>query len=156
MLNRVILIGRLVADPELRYTNSGIAVCSFRLAVDRSFKNQQGEREADFINCKAWRQPAELISKYMTKGRLLAVEGRLEVRTYEDKEGQKRTAYDVVIENFQFVDSGKGGGTGGGPGGSPQSDRQNAPSGDEGQVPPDRHGGDYNPATDVGDDDLPF
>lgn len=106
MLNRVTLMGRLVADPELRTTPQGVSVTTMRLAVDRDFKNKQtGERETDFINVVTWRQTAEFVSRYFTKGRMAVVEGRLQVRQYTDKEGNKRTAVDVVADNVYFGDS---------------------------------------------------
>jgi single-strand DNA-binding protein len=104
MLNRVILIGRLTADPELRYTPSGVPVASFRLAVDRQFKRQGGERETDFINIVAWRQSAEFAANYLGKGRLISVEGRLQVRQWTTQDGQRRTSYDVVADNIQGLD----------------------------------------------------
>ena len=117
MLNRVILMGRLVADPELRTTPGGVAVATVRLAVDRDFKNKQtGERETDFINVVAWRQTAEFVSRYFTKGRMAVVEGRLQIRPYTDRDGNKRTAAEVVAENIYFGDSrreGDGGSFGG-------------------------------------------
>ena len=115
MLNRVTLMGRLVADPELRTTPAGVAVATIRLAVDRDFKNKQtGERETDFINVVAWRQTAEFVSRYFTKGRMAVVEGRLQIRPYTDRDGNKRTAAEVVAENIYFGDSrrdGEGGGS---------------------------------------------
>lgn len=117
MLNRIILIGRLVAEPQLRYTQSGIAVANFRIAVDRPFSNQQGERETDFIDIVVWRRLAEICANNLDKGRLVAVEGRLQVRDYE-YEGQRRRAAEVVADTVQFLDWPKGGsGTGQGPGG---------------------------------------
>lgn len=114
MLNRITLMGRLVADPEMRTTPSGVAVASLRLAVDRDFKNKQtGEKETDFINVVAWRQTAEFVSRYFTKGRLAVVEGRLQIRPYTDRDGNKRTAAEVVADNVYFGDSkrdGEGGG----------------------------------------------
>jgi single-strand DNA-binding protein len=104
MLNRVILIGRLTADPELRYTPSGVPVASFRLAVDRQFKSQGGERETDFINIVAWRKSAEFAANYLTKGRLISVEGRLQVRQWTTNDGQRRTSYDIVADNIQGLD----------------------------------------------------
>lgn len=102
-LNRVLLQGRLTADPELRHTNSGTAVASFRLAVDRDFKDKEtGERKADFINVVAWRATGEFVSRYFTKGRMAIVEGKLQVREYTDKEGNKRYATDVVAESVYF------------------------------------------------------
>lgn len=108
MLNRIILIGRLTKDPELRYTPNGVAVASFSLAVERNFKNANGEREADFIPCVVYRQLAELCSNYLDKGKLAAVDGRLQVRTYEGQDGQRRWVYEVVAENVRFL-SPKGG-----------------------------------------------
>nr|WP_188433834.1 single-stranded DNA-binding protein [Kroppenstedtia guangzhouensis] len=107
MLNRIVLIGRLTKDPELRYTPSGAAVVSFRLAVERNFKNSDGEREADFIDVIAWRQLAENVANYMKKGRMVAVDGRLQTRSYENKEGQKVKVAEVVAENVRFLDRGK-------------------------------------------------
>ena len=91
MLNRVILIGRLVADPELRYTPSGVPVANFRIAVDRSFTNAAGERETDFINIVAWRQRAEFAANYLGKGRLVAIDGRLQIRQWTTQDGQRRS-----------------------------------------------------------------
>lgn len=110
MLNRITLMGRLVADPEMRTTPSGAAVTTMRLAVDRDFKNKQtGEKETDFITVVAWRQTAEFVSRYFTKGRMAVVEGRLQIRTYTDRDGNKRTAAEVVADNVYFGDSQKGG-----------------------------------------------
>lgn len=100
MLNRVILIGRLTADPELRYTPSGLPVASFRLAVDRG-KNQAGEKETDFINIIAWRQRAEFAANYLNKGRLIAVEGRLQIRQWTTNDGQRRSTAEVVCDRLQ-------------------------------------------------------
>ena len=106
MLNKIFLQGRLVSDPELRHTPSGVAVASFRLAVDRDFKAKEtGERQADFINIVAWRQTGEFVSRYFTKGRMAVVEGRLQMRDYTDREGNKRTAAEVVADNIYFGDS---------------------------------------------------
>jgi single-strand DNA-binding protein len=107
MLNKVILIGRLVRDPELRYTSTGTAVANFTLAVDRSFLNQKGEREADFIRIVTWSKLAEICANNLSKGRLVAVDGQLQVRSYEDKEGNKRTAVDVVARDVRFLDGKK-------------------------------------------------
>ena len=95
MLNRVVLIGRLTRDPELRFTQSGIAVASFTLAVDRNFKNANGERETDFIDIVVWRQQAENCANYLSKGKLVAVDGSLRIRTYEAQDGSKRKAAEV-------------------------------------------------------------
>ena len=127
MLNRIILIGRLTADPELRYTASGTPVAQFTLAVDRQRSNQQGEKETDFINIVVWQKQAELVAQYLHKGRLAAVDGRLQIRSYENKEGQRVRVAEVVAESVRFLDRGdnaggggsmnQGGGFGGGGGG---------------------------------------
>ena len=105
MLNRIILMGRLTRDPELRRTGSGTAVTSFSLAVDRDFKSQNGEKETDFIDIVAWRSTAEFVSKYFTKGRMAVVEGRLQIRDWTDREGGKRRSAEVVADNVYFGDS---------------------------------------------------
>ena len=106
MLNHITIMGRLTRDPELRRTGSGVAVASFRVAVDRDFAPKDGgERKADFIDCVAWRQTGEFISKYFTKGRMIIVDGRLEMRDWTDKEGNKRTSAEVVVANAYFGDS---------------------------------------------------
>lgn len=110
MLNRVILIGRLTRDPELRYVPSGQPVASFSLAVDRPFTNQAGERETDFIDIVAWRKLADQVSQHLSKGRLVAVEGRLQIRSWETQDGQKRKAAEVVADAVRFLDR-KGGQT---------------------------------------------
>jgi single-strand DNA-binding protein len=104
VLNRIILIGRLVADPQLRYTQSGLAVTSFTIAVDRSFVSQNGERETDFIDIVTWRKLAETCANHLNKGRLVAVEGRLQIRSYDDRDGIRRKAAEVVAEQVQFLD----------------------------------------------------
>ena len=106
MLNHITLMGRLVADPELRRTGTGVAVASFRIAVDRDFAPKDGgERKADFITCVAWRQTGEFISKYFTKGRMIVVDGRLEMRDWTDRDGNKRTTAEVIVDNAYFGDS---------------------------------------------------
>jgi single-strand DNA-binding protein len=102
MLNKVILVGRLTRDPELRYTPSGHPVANFTLATDRPFKNAQGEREADFIDVAAWRKLAEIVSQYVAKGQLLAVEGRLEIRSYTDKNETRRKSATVVADGIRL------------------------------------------------------
>jgi single-strand DNA-binding protein len=102
--NRIILIGRLTRDPELRYVPSGAPVASFTLAVDRPFRDQQGNRETDFIDIVAWRKLAEQVSQYMSKGRMVAVEGRLQIRSYETQDGQKRKVAEVVADGIRFLD----------------------------------------------------
>lgn len=104
MLNRVILIGRLARDPELRYTTSGIAVATFAIAVDRPFTSQSGEREADFIDVVVWRKLAETVANHLSKGRLVAVEGRLQTRSYDDSNGVRRKVTEVVADNVRFLD----------------------------------------------------
>ena len=106
MLNHIVIMGRLVRDPELRRTGSGVAVASFRVAVDRDFAPKDGgERKADFIDCVAWRQTGEFISKYFAKGRMIVVDGRLEMRDWTDKDGNKRTSAEIVVANAYFGDS---------------------------------------------------
>ena len=106
MLNHIVIMGRLVRDPELRRTGSGVAVTSFTIAVDRDFgKNENGEKETDFIDCVAWRQTGEFVSKYFAKGRMAVVSGRLQIRPWTDKEGNKRRTAEVVADNVYFGDS---------------------------------------------------
>lgn len=115
MLNVVAIMGRLVADPELRTTPAGYSVCSFRIACDRSYVQQGQQRQADFIDIVAWRQQADFVSKYFQKGNLIAVEGSLQTRQYQDKQGSKRTAVEVVANNISFA-------------GAKRQDGQSAPS----------------------------
>jgi len=159
-LNRVILIGRLTRDPELRYTPAGVAVTQFTLAVDRPFTSQGGEREADFIPVVTWRQLAETCANYLRKGRLTAVEGRIQVRNYENNEGKRVYVTEVIADNVRFLESNREGGAGGGGtreespfgGGSGGNSRgggfsrsnQNDPFSDDGKP------------IDISDDDLPF
>ena len=105
MLNKIFIMGRLTRDPELRRTQSGTAVTSFSLAVDRDFKSQSGEKETDFIDVVAWRSTAEFAAKYFTKGRMAIVEGRLQIRPWTDKEGNTRRSAEVVADNIYFGDS---------------------------------------------------
>lgn len=114
MLNTVVLIGRLVRDPELRYTPAGVAVGSLTLAVDRPFVNQQGERETDFIDVVLWRRLAETCANHLTKGRLIAVEGRLQVRSFETQDGQRRRVTEVVARDVRFLDRPREGAQAGG------------------------------------------
>ncbi len=108
MLNRVILIGRLTRDPELRVTpGAGVPVTSFTLAVDRPFANADGQREADFIDCTAWRKLAETIAQHLAKGRLVAVEGRLQVRSYTAQDGTRRRAAEVICDDVRFLPDGR-------------------------------------------------
>lgn len=105
MLNKVFIQGRMCADPVIRHTQSGAAVSSFTLAVDRDFKSHSGERETDFVNCTAWKSVAEFTARYLSRGRLAIVEGRLQSRRYTDKDGNNRTAYEVVASSVYFGDS---------------------------------------------------
>ena len=138
MLNRIILIGRLTRDPELRYVPSGQPVASFTLAVDRPFTNQQGERQTDFIDIVAWRRLAEQVTQHLAKGRLVAVEGRLQIRSYETQDGQKRKAAEVVADAVRFLDRKAGAGPAG-PAAAGMEPRDTEPETAEG-----------------GDDDVPF
>jgi single-strand DNA-binding protein len=165
MLNRVILIGRLTKDPELRYTPAGVAVTQFTLAVDRQFSGSKEEREADFIPIVTWRQLAETCANYLRKGRLAAVEGRIQVRNYENNEGRRVYVTEVIADNVRFLESanregggqGREEGSGGNPGasgggygggnrssGSRNSGNSNDPFADDGRP------------IDISDDDLPF
>lgn len=105
MINNVVLVGRLTKDPDLRYTQSGTAVANFTLAVNRTFTNQGGEREADFINCVIWRKAAENLANMVGKGAQIGVTGRIQTRNYENKEGQRVFVVEVVAENFQMLES---------------------------------------------------
>lgn len=105
MLNKIVLMGRLTRDPELRSTGNGTAVASFAIAVDRDFKAQGGEKETDFIDVIAWRNTAEFVTKYFAKGRMAVVEGRLQIRSWKDKEGNSRRSAEVVADNVYFGDS---------------------------------------------------
>ena len=108
MLNHIVLMGRLTRDPELRRTGNGIAVASFSIAVDRDFSGKDsGEKETDFIDIVAWRQTGEFVSKYFTKGRMIVVSGRLQIRSWTDKDGNKRRSAEVVADNCYFGDSKK-------------------------------------------------
>lgn len=162
MLNRVILIGRLTRDPELRYTPAGVAVTQFTLAVDRPFTSQGGEREADFIPVVTWRQLAETCANYLRKGRLTAVEGRIQVRNYENNEGRRVYVTEVIADNVRFLESNREGGAGGGGG-----TREESPFGGGSGGGNSRGGGfsrsnqddpfsDDGKPIDISDDDLPF
>lgn len=139
MLNRVILIGRLTKDPELRYTPNGVATCTFTLAVDRPFTNAQKEKETDFINIVTWRQLAETCANYLRKGRLTAVEGRMQVRNYDNNEGRKVYVTEVIADNVRFLERGEGGQNV-----ERQEPQSQDPFKDDGQP------------LDISDDDLPF
>ncbi|MBC1521423.1 single-stranded DNA-binding protein [Listeria aquatica] len=104
MMNRVVLVGRLTKDPELRYTPAGVAVATFTLAINRNFKNGQGEQEADFINCVVWRKPAENVANFLKKGSLAGVDGRIQTRNYEGQDGKRVYVTEVVAESVQFLE----------------------------------------------------
>ena len=145
MLNTIIIMGRLTADPELRTTSSGLSVSSFTVAVDRRYQRQGEDKQTDFIPVVAWRQQAEFVSKYFSKGQMIAVEGSLQSRKYEDKNGNPRTAYDVIADRISFCGSkaeSGGGNYGGGSAAADTSSYSNANAGDFSTV--------------VDDDDLPF
>jgi single-strand DNA-binding protein len=139
--NRVMLIGRLTRDPELRYTSTGLAVTTFTIAVDRRAKNQAGEKVTDFFRCKAWRQTAEFVNEYVKKGRLVAVDGRIEMSEYTAQDGTRKTAVDIVCDNVETLDSQRdGGGEGGGGfggGGSFGGSRDAAPAQEDNGYYPD-------------------
>lgn len=132
MLNHITIIGRLTRDPELRRTGSGVAVASFTVAVDRDYKADGHDRETDFIDCVAWRQTGEFVSKYFSKGSMVVVSGRLQIRAWTDKEGNKRRSAEVVADNCYFGDSkkeGSGGDDFGSYGSYAPSSYDNAPGG---------------------------
>lgn len=143
MLNHIVIMGRLTRDPELRRTASGVAVTSFTLAVDRDLKPKEGEKETDFIDCVAWRQAGEFVGKHFSKGRMAVVSGRLQIRGWTDKEGNKRRTAEVVADNVYFADSKKEDTNGGGyePQYSPQAQFPTPPADfavlddDEGKLP---------------------
>ena len=107
MINRVVLVGRTTKDPELRYTNSNIAVTTFTIACNRSFKNEAGGYDADFINCLIWRKQAENVAKYVSKGALIGVEGRIQTRTYDDTNGNRKYITEIVCDSVKFLDTKK-------------------------------------------------
>ena len=141
-MNKVILIGNLARDPETRTMPSGTVMCQFRLAVQRRFANQQGVREADFIPIVTWRQTAELCSRYLSKGRKVAVEGVIQVRSYDAQDGSKRYVTEVVADNVEFLSS-------------PQGDRQQRADNPPPPSEPSGYSSDPDAFTDV-DDELPF
>ena len=136
MFNKAILIGRLVADPELRQTPNGVSVCTFRIAVDRAFAPKDGEKQADFLDIVAWRDRAEFVSRYFSKGKLILVEGSIQTRNYTDKNDQKRTAVEVVADTIRFVGSKAESGGG-----------SSRPLPDDSSAPPARGGGFTPPAS---------
>ena len=164
-MNKVILIGRLTADPELRYTPSGAAVCSFRIAVDRPFNSQSGEREADFINCVIWRQQAENLANWAKKGALIGITGRIQTRNYENQQGQRVYVTEVVADSFQLLESRAareghaGGGYSSGNGGFAGNATPSFGGSEPSNAAPN-FGREENPfganPMDISDDDLPF
>jgi len=168
LLNRVILIGRLTKDPELRYTPAGVAVTQFTLAVDRPFTSQGGEREADFIPVVTWRQLAETCANYLRKGRLTAVEGRIQVRNYENNEGKRVYVTEVIADNVRFLESNRDGGGSGGSSREESSNNSNNSGGGNNRSNYNSNNGNNNSRDnqdpfsddgkpiDISDDDLPF
>lgn len=138
MINRVVIVGRLTRDPDLRYTANGVAVANFTLAVNRPFSNQQGNQEADFINCVIWRKPAENLTNYMSKGNLIGVDGRLQTRSYDGQDGKTVYVTEVLAASVQFLEAKK------------NQNRTNQ----ETEQPNDSSN--YNEAPEISDDDLPF
>ncbi len=164
MINNVVLVGRVVRDPELRYTPQNTAVATFTIAVNRRFKNAQGEREADFINCVIWRQSAENLANWAKKGALIGVTGSIQVRNYENKEGQRVYVTEVLADNFQMLESRAAREGGSGSYTAPQQQQsQNRPfagsNSSAGNSTPD-FGRDVDPfggsPMEISDDDLPF
>lgn len=146
MINRVVLTGRLTKDVDLRYTQSGTAVGAFNLAVDRRFKNQQGEREADFVRCIIWRKGAETFANYFHKGSLVGIEGRIQTRNYENQQGQRVYVTEVVVENFSFLESRQA---------TSNQAQQDQESHGEPRKPASPSAG-IDDSVDINDDDLPF
>lgn len=151
MLNVVAIMGRLVADPELKTTPAGINVCTFRIACDRSFVQQSQQRQADFIDVVAWRHNADFLCKYFAKGSMVAVQGRLQTRQYQDRNGNKRTAVEVVADSLSFAGSSKK------PGGQAVDEGGEAPPSDYRDPAPAYSQGDADDFAVIDDnDDLPF
>ncbi|MBU8908543.1 single-stranded DNA-binding protein [Desertibacillus haloalkaliphilus] len=152
MINRVILVGRLTRDPELKYTPNGVAVANFTLAVNRPFSNQQGEREADFINVVVWRKQAENATEYLKKGSLAGVDGRFQSRSYENNNGQKVFVVELVAESVQFLEPKSSNGSGGN-----QNNNQGSRNGifSQNDLSHDPFTNNGQPI-DIKDDDLPF
>lgn len=148
MLNRVVLVGRLTKDVELRHTTTGLAVAQFTIAVNRQFTSQNGQREADFINCVVWRKQAENMAQYVKKGALIGVDGRIQARSYDAQDGSKRYVTEVLAESIQFLE--------------PKGSQRTTSNEFDSAVPPTQFGGsakpdqDFDLALDISDDDLPF
>ncbi|NIK11173.1 single-stranded DNA-binding protein [Alkalibacillus almallahensis] len=150
MLNRSVLTGRLTKDPDLRYTNNGVAVANFTIAVNRPFQNQNGEQEADFINCVIWRKPAENLAQYMGKGSMVGVDGRIQTRSYDNQEGKRIFITEVVAESVQFLETKQSNQN---QGNNPQQSKQNTQSQSESSK---QSLEDVGEPVDLQDDDLPF
>ncbi|GAA5416543.1 single-stranded DNA-binding protein A [Paraliobacillus ryukyuensis] len=160
MLNRVVLVGRLTKDPDLRYTANGTAVANFTLAVNRPFSNQQGDREADFINCVVWRRPAENLANFMNKGSLVGVDGRIQTRNFEGQDGKRVFVTEVVADSVQFLETKGGSGSGSSRGGQGSNDynsnynqNQSSNQNQSNESNPFENNGE---PIDISDDDLPF
>lgn len=153
MINIAVLNGRLTRDPDLRYTSSGTAVASFSLAVQRQFKNANGDREADFINCVIWRKGAEALANYAHKGSLIGIDGRIQTRNYENKQGERVYITEVVVENFSFLDPKNENQQENNPKqkNKPVENSQNSTSQNQNNGDPFK-----NQSIDISDDDLPF
>lgn len=155
-MNKVILVGRLTKDPEVRNTSSQVPFCNFTVAVDRRFKDQNGQRQADFINCVAWRQTATFISTYFRKGARIGIVGSLQSRSYDDQNGQKRYVTEVVVEEAEFVESSNSGNR---EQSAPQAQSYgstvatSAPAAPKTQIAPDMDSDSLNPGGDI---ELPF
>lgn len=156
-MNKVFLIGRLTRDPELRYTSSNIAVATFSIAVDRNFSNAAGEREADFINIIVWRKQAENVKNYMHKGSQVAIDGRIQTRSYDDTDGKKRYVTEVVADNVQFLDS-KGSRDASAPTSAPEPTPYDFASQPEPKTTDVKNDpfADFGNNIEISDDDLPF
>ena len=156
-MNKVFLIGRLTRDPELRYTSSNIAVATFSIAVDRNFSNAAGEREADFINIVVWRKQAENVKNYMHKGSQVAIDGRIQTRSYDDTDGKKRYVTEVVADNVQFLDS-KGSRDASVPTSAPEPTPYDCASQPEPKTTDVKNDpfADFGNNIEISDDDLPF
>lgn len=150
-MNKVFLIGNLTKDPEMRSTQSGVAVCNFSIEVNRRFKNANGEHETDFLNIVAWRQLAELCAKYLVKGRKVAIAGSIQTRTYEAKDGSKRTTFDIVADEVEFLSANQKGGAQSMPGAY-----TTAVSKDSGTAYAPQPHNDFGGFTQVDDEELPF
>lgn len=148
MINRVVLIGRLTKDPELRTTQSGISVASFILAVDRNYKNKDGSRSTDFINCVMWRKAAENFCNFTIKGSLVGVDGSIQTRTYEDKNGKRQYTTEVLVNDFSLLNSRNNS--------SNNGNRSSNTSNNSNNQQQDPFNGQVGSEVDISDDDLPF